>query len=203
MRPVRGDAHRLGDVGDDVLQTTVEPIGAAIAGVAVVAVMNRRAALSTLATGLAIAAGGCIQPGERTEPAPSSDAITDAAFELLDDEDSEHPSEPPGVGFEADETRVVVTGRLLVGSEKCKEAKLESVVYRESEDHLSVVVTDGKSDAHPDEQFLGSGSCDDVMSADTYRVTVTFGERLPAKVTAIERDAAGQTKSATATPDSR
>jgi hypothetical protein len=130
--------------------------------------------------------------------------ITSTSFEILgNDKITDHPKNPPNVDFNTDKKQVVITGRLLVGSEKCKEAKLESVIYKESRGHPSVVVSDGKSDAHPDNQFLGSGSCDEVMSSDGYEVTVSFREDLPAKVTAIERDAAGKTKSTTAKRDTQ
>jgi len=164
--------------------------------------MNRRTVLSALGAGVPLITG-CVSQGGGTTPSSSSaDSITNESFRILGpDSGPEDPSKPPRVTFDSGANQVRVTGRLWVGSEKCKEAKLESIVYNAAKDHLSVVVTDGKSDSHPDNQPLGIGSCDDAMSSDGYEGRITFKEGLPEGVTATERDADGNTQSTSATPD--
>ncbi|GAA5060887.1 hypothetical protein GCM10025751_46520 [Haladaptatus pallidirubidus] len=103
------------------------------------------------------------------------------------------------MSFNAEKKQVLITGRLFVGSRTCKVATVESAKYKESENRLSIVITDDKSDAHPDNQLFGSGGCDDARSSNAYKAKITFCEELPEHVTALERDALGNTTSSGAT----
>ncbi|MFB9808015.1 hypothetical protein ACFFQF_23740 [Haladaptatus pallidirubidus] len=166
--------------------------------------MKRRTTLSFLTAGLVSIISGCLTGSIRDAVTPTSanGAIEATSFQILgNDANPGQSGNPPTVRFNGETKQVIITGRLYVGSIECNEAVLQNVTYKQSENRLSVVVTHGKSDAHPDNQLFGSGVCDAAMSSDAYRAVVTFRKRLPGRVLATERGALGDTTSVTATYD--
>ena len=86
---------------------------------------------------------------------------------------------PPRVTFLPNGRRVRIVGKLFVGSSSCDRAGLERATYDGGADTLRVTVG---SEAKP-----GSGhGCTGDESADAYRVSVTFEERLPGTVAVEE-----------------
>lgn len=135
--------------------------------------MKRRTALGALA-GLVAGAGcsGGLSPG--SSPVSKSEL---AVFEPGSDFYSSVPAikDPPRVTFEPARSRVVVVGRLPVGSSTCNEAALERVAYDEGT--LRVTVGSGESRGN---------TCTGDESVDAYRATVVFDTSLPRTVVATE-----------------
>ena len=161
--------------------------------------MNRREVLTTLAVSLGINAG-CVSLNTSTTAPPASryEAIVDTSFQI---QDGREPEKPPVITFDSEAKQVTITGALFVGSGKCKKAKLGAIEYTAAENALRVVVTDGKTDAHPESGVLPGGSCPDGMTPDAYTATITFKDRLPQQVTTIEEDVEGNRRSTTASPE--
>ena len=160
--------------------------------------MNRRAVLTALAVSVG-ASAGCVSLNTSTTVPPASryEAIVDISFQVRD---GREPERPPVITFDSEAKQVTITGALFVGSGKCKKAKLDAIKYTAAENSLKVVVTDAKTDAHPESGVLPGGSCTDGMTPDAYTATITFKDRLPQQVTAIEKDVEGETQSTTASP---
>jgi hypothetical protein len=86
---------------------------------------------------------------------------------------------PSRVTFHPDESRVRIVGKLFVGSSSCDRAALERATYDGRADSLLVTVG---SETKPG----GGHGCTGDESADAYRVSVTFEERLPETVAVEE-----------------
>lgn len=155
--------------------------------------MHRRRLLAVVG---ASATGGCLGWLPSVGGPSRSDAIADVQFSIREPRAFDS-RDRPRIEFRPEAKGVLVTGQLEVGSSTCKEAKLESVEYDEDERTLSVAVTDGKSEDHPDNELFGSGLCTGDMSTDAYELVVTFSGAFPEIVRATEPGASAE-KSTTA-----
>jgi len=131
---------------------------------------------------------GCVRSGARDDSARggpttpiNSDAneITDVSFHHPYPEMQRFPdTEPPRVTFDAERTRVVVTGLMHHGS--CEELELGRGVYEQSSDTLRVAVSRRAEDR------TKVRACTDVERATEYRVKIAFSNHLPRRVIASE-----------------
>lgn len=103
------------------------------------------------------------------------------------------PDEEPEIEFDADASRVVVTGSLFVGSSSCNRAVLEGVRWEADADALRVVVGSGRQ---PD----AGNACTADESADAYRLVVTFDGVLPEAATVREGTGEGATETRAVRP---
>lgn len=152
--------------------------------------MKRRTALGALA-GL-VAGAGCsdvLPPG--SSPVSESEL---AVFEPGSDFYSTAPGifEPPRVTFEPARSRVVVVGRLPVGSSTCHEAALERVAYDGGSDTLRVTIGSGEKESR-------GNTCTGDESVDAYRATFVFDAALPGTV--VARETGGTEERVTVAPN--
>lgn len=159
--------------------------------------MNRRFVLATLTMPFASGVAGCFEQVASTGSDPLSvpDPVLELEFEIVDA--GRAPEADPSISFDEETGEATIDGTLWVGSRKCKEATITDVSLDESEGMIRFVVTDGKSDDHPDNRPLG-GSCDDAMSADGYRIATEVTDDVPA-ISVVERDAEETERSASTT----
>jgi len=140
--------------------------------------MERRALLGGLCGITALS--GCVSLVDSALQSDSGGPIADREFEVFgpgSDFIDSAPRSPPQISFRPPENRVIIDGSLYVGSADSHEAALEDATYHEDSDTLSVRV--GRDEK-------GDGGSSLVMSANSYRATITFRESLPRSVVAVE-----------------
>ncbi|WP_224269493.1 hypothetical protein [Haloprofundus salinisoli] len=176
--------------------------------------MNRRGLLAGTAAGttalLGVGALG-LRLDDPDDPAETGE------FERRRPKDDEHAAERPSVTFEPQETRVRVTGALVVGSDSCLRASLASATYDADDRRLEVVVaaerdesldgcagdatasndtaatgdTDGENDSFSANWSANDSSPQSVpehLTVDGYDAVFDFEGELPAVVVVTERD---------------
>lgn len=143
--------------------------------------VKRRALLKLTPIGIA-AISGCVSQLHSQYVAPSSPLETD--FEVYEPGSKAYRNAPeiqgqPTVEFRSDENRIVVVGKLFVGSSDCKRAALENVAYDSEANHLDVRVGSGTKDSDED-------GCSADESPDAYRLSVTLPEETPESMTVVQ-----------------
>lgn len=175
--------------------------------------LNRRALLATSGSLLAVA--GCVDapaggPTTAMVDAPTTTAeapdwqqngtvraggdplaYTASMWDGLDPDWAAYPpDEPPTLTVEPSATRVTVRGVLTYGSGNCDRPVVDGVEYL-SDATLRVGIATGVRETTPE-------TCTDDLNAASYRVTVDLGTTPADRVVAIETDALGETRRATA-----
>lgn len=143
--------------------------------------MKRRALLKSTPIGIA-AISGCVSQLHSQYVAPNSPLETE--FKVYEPGSEAYQNAPeiqgrPTVEFRPDENRVVVVGKLFVGSSDCNRAVFENVSYNSDSKRLEVRVGSGSKDSD-------ENGCSADESADAYRLTVTLAEETPDSVTVIQ-----------------
>ncbi len=154
--------------------------------------MRRRELLAS--AGVA-ASAGCF--GQLVGEKWSGEHVQNVTFSARDATGKMDIDGSPTVEFRPEPKQVVVTGALWVGSSQCNEANVDSLSYDSTRDVFDVLVVDGKSEAHPDNQLFGSGSCTGDMSADAYELVATFRDFVPNTVVATEVGTYGKPRTTT------
>ncbi|WP_049970360.1 hypothetical protein [Haladaptatus cibarius] len=149
--------------------------------------MRRR---ELLVTAGAVVSAGCVEALVGGKWA--GEHIKTTALSVRDAGGSSPVNEPPSVAFRPESKQVVVSGALLVGSESCDEAKIESIRFEEGT--LHTVVTYGEAGG-----IIPPLGCTGAMTADEYELVVTFRDFVPETVVAEERDAVSESRMTTTT----
>ncbi|KTG10078.1 hypothetical protein AUR64_10800 [Haloprofundus marisrubri] len=173
--------------------------------------MNRRGVIAGAATGTAALLGvGAL--GLQSDDEDTSNH----EFERRRPEDDEHAAERPSVTFEPQQTRLRVTGALVVGSDSCLRASLASATYDADAGRLDVAVaaerddsldgcdgtetptdtvvtgdTDGENDSFSANWSANDSNpqkVPDYLTVDGYDAVFEFDDGMPGLVVVTERD---------------
>jgi hypothetical protein len=135
--------------------------------------MQRRRAIGAL---VALIVGGAVLDRFVFRSSP----IVEREFSAFDPGSDVYDAAPevttgPRVTFHPEERRVGIVGKLFVGSSDCDRAALERATVDADADTLRVTVGS-------ETKASGADGCSADESADAYRVSVTFENRLPGTV---------------------
>jgi len=154
--------------------------------------MNRRTLLRGAGIGVTAALGGCLDgslgnggggdEGGGTDPGDPGE-LRDATIAIGADtagiDDPPAADEPPRIAFDEAASRVTVAGTISYSSSSCGAVALDRAAYDAAEGTAAVRVIGGRDPEAGEE-------CTDDITADSYRVTLTFDAGVPATVEAVE-----------------
>ncbi|WP_224337009.1 hypothetical protein [Haloprofundus halobius] len=123
--------------------------------------MNRRGLLAGAAAGTAALLGVGALGLQSDDPAETGE------FDRRRPRDDEHAAERPSVTFEPQETRIRLTGALVIGSDSCLRASLSSATYDADDRRLEVVVAADRDDSIDGCSGTATTSNDTVVTGDT------------------------------------